>query len=248
MFGKTVQEQIRLRDSLARFFAGDAIDGIGFQAVVTQKNLIPRTALDAVGLTDSLVPQAIFRVVAPDSFALDDANILKWLFKPVLEDSVEISAAYLTPGGNFTTWAVNTRSGATTEYSNYEFNSFTKVGTRYLGASSTGLYELDGDTDAGNDIIAHIKSGLLQLGNSRFTAFRDAYLGMRGEGDFVLRLVTGTGIIYDYNLVASSLRSTKVPLGKGLRARYFAFELISTGQDFDLDTVEFLPLVSQRRV
>ena len=44
------------------------------------------------------------------------------------------------------------------------------------------------------------------------------------------------------------MKTTKVNLGKGLRARYFAFELVSTGQDFDLDTLEFIPLVAQRRV
>jgi hypothetical protein len=37
-------------------------------------------------------------------------------------------------------------------------------------------------------------------------------------------------------------------MGKGQRARYFAFELISAGQDFDLDTIEFVPIVVQRRV
>ena len=44
------------------------------------------------------------------------------------------------------------------------------------------------------------------------------------------------------------MKTTKVNMGKGLRARYFAYELISTGQDFDLDSVEFVPLVAQRRV
>jgi hypothetical protein len=45
-----------------------------------------------------------------------------------------------------------------------------------------------------------------------------------------------------------SMRSTKVHMGKGQRARYFSFELISTGGDFDLDTLEFVPIVVQRRV
>jgi hypothetical protein len=44
------------------------------------------------------------------------------------------------------------------------------------------------------------------------------------------------------------MRSTKFHMGKGQRSRYFAFELISAGQDFDLDTLEFVPLVVQRRV
>jgi transketolase len=42
--------------------------------------------------------------------------------------------------------------------------------------------------------------------------------------------------------------NTKFEIGKGIRARYFSFELTSTGQEFDLDSIEFLPIVNQRRV
>ena len=81
-----------------------------------------------------------------------------------------------------------------------------------------------------------------------FRSFKAAYLGMRGNGDVILKLDTGDGKTYTYQTVIQDMQSTKVRLGKGLRARYFSFELISTGQDFDLDTVEFIPLVAQRRV
>ena len=67
-------------------------------------------------------------------------------------------------------------------------------------------------------------------------------------GDIILKLDTGDGKTYTYQTVIQDMQSTKVRFGKGLRARYFSFELISTGPDFDLDTVEFLPLVAQRRV
>ena len=59
---------------------------------------------------------------------------------------------------------------------------------------------------------------------------------------------TGDGKTYTYAVVGKDMQTTKVHMGKGLRARYFAFELISTGQDFDLDDIEFMPLVAQRRV
>jgi hypothetical protein len=44
------------------------------------------------------------------------------------------------------------------------------------------------------------------------------------------------------------MKTARINIGKGIRARYFAFELISTGQDFDLDSLEFIPLVAKRRV
>jgi hypothetical protein len=173
---------------------------------------------------------------------------LQAIFSPEINEGLEITALYLAPGSEITTWAVNTRTAAVSEYTNFEFNSFAQMGNKYLAASSTGLYELVGDDDAGTDIIARIKSGLMQWGSSRFTLFKAAYLGVRGPGDFVLRMETGDGTTYDYSVTTTDMRTTKVRLGKGLRTRYFAFELISDGQDFDLDSIEFVPLVAERRV
>ena len=63
-----------------------------------------------------------------------------------------------------------------------------------------------------------------------------------------LKLHTGDGKTYAYKVNASSMRTTRVKFGKGLRSRYLSWELISEGADFDLDTVEFVPISSQRRV
>jgi hypothetical protein len=40
-----------------------------------------------------------------------------------------------------------------------------------------------------------------------------------------------------------------VKIGKGLRSRYWQFELVNIdGADFDLDTIEFHPVLLTRRV
>jgi hypothetical protein len=96
--------------------------------------------------------------------------------------------------------------------------------------------------------VAQIKSGFAQWAGTKLTGFKGAYLGVRGGGDYVLKLETGDGNTYIYAVSAKDMATTKITLGKGLRARYFAFELISTGQDFDLDTIEFVPLIAERRV
>ena len=72
--------------------------------------------------------------------------------------------------------------------------------------------------------------------------------GMRSDGTFILRVTTGEGDVYDYRFDALDMRTTRVPLGKGMRSRYVSFELISDGSDFDLESVEFIPLSSTRRV
>jgi hypothetical protein len=247
-YNRTITERIRLADTLANFFGADLVEGIGFSGTATPLAQFAGTITEGLGLAGTLTPQLVLRVVVTEDLELSDTQALRMLFQPTLTEGIQLSAAYLSSGGGVVTWAMNTRSGAVTEYDNYAFNSFARIGNSYLGASDTGLYELLGDDDAGASIVASIKSGFAQWAGTRLAMFKGVYLGIRGTGDFVLKLVTGDDKTYIYTVNAQSQKTTKVTTGKGLRARYWSFELVSTGQDFDLDTIEFVPVVSDRRV
>lgn len=247
-FSQSINDAIRLADALGRFFGGDIVEGIGVHETMigsAQRNAV----LDeGIGVLEAVSPRMVLRVTAAEEIGIDDAATLQMIYSGQITDGVEISAAYIAPSGSITTWAMNTRNAAISEYTNYEFNSFARIGNKYIGASSSGLYELVGDTDAGADIIATIKSGFAEWAGSKFAMFQGIYLGVRGTGDFVLKVITGDNSEYIYSVTAQSMKTTKITTGKGLRARYFAFELVSTGQDFDLDTIEFVPIASSRRV
>lgn len=243
-----LSQTFRLSDALLRFLGGDLADTHTITPATTPLWRPARSVADTATLTDALSSKLLLRLVLADGLEIADADLEQMVFGPTLVDGVTITAAYISPDNTVTTWAVNTRTGGTTEYTNYTFNSFASVGRKFLGASSAGLFELNGDTDDAAAIIADIKGGYAQFGGSRFTGFAAAYLGLRADGNFTFRLISGDGKTYDYLVKSHSMTTTKVNMGKGLRARYFAYELISTGQDFDLDSVEFVPLVAQRRV
>lgn len=248
VYGLSLTQTIGLVDALTQFLGAEASDSLSLEHTELATYLAIASLAETVGVAPALTPLLLLRVDLEDGVEVTPAEALTMLFKPTLADGVEISAAYIEPGGGLTTWAMNTRTGAVSEYDNYGFNSFAAVGNIYLGASSTGLYELHGEDDVGDDIVARIKSGFLQFGGTHLSRLKSAYLAVRGEGDFVLRIETGHGDTYDYAVSTRDMRSTKVHMGKGQRARYFSFELISEGQDFDLDTLEFVPVVVQRRV
>jgi hypothetical protein len=190
---------------------------------------------------------AVVRVTTVEPVEITATSLLQLLYSQTLNDTIELEVLLRTPQG-VTTWAMNTRTGAVTQYDNFAFNSFAQLGRRYLGAADDGLYELVGDDDEGNPIIATLKSGALQMHETRPHGLRAVYLGINGEGEFFLRLTGGTGETYLYRVQAREMENTKVWTGKGLRHRYLTYELISTGQDFDLDTIEFVPMRPRRRV
>lgn len=247
-YGMRWTDAVRLTDRLLRFVGGDVAETIALTSSWIPRMRARKQVSEGITLADTLTPKFLLSAVARDDIELDAQSLLQMLFQPTLRETIEISAAYLSPGGGFTAWAMNTRTAAVTEYDNFAFNSFARIGNKYIGATETGLYELNGDTDDGDPIVSRIKSGFMQFGGVQLSRLKAAYIGMRGEGDFVLRIETGDGARYDYAVSTRNLRTAKVHMGKGQRARYFSFELIGTGADFDLDSIEFVPLVVQRRV
>lgn len=245
--GVVISEQLSLLDSLTSFFGASVSEVLAVVDTLVSKRRFAPTINETPTISETLDRALLLHVVANENLSITPEQALQMFFSPTLNESMEISGAYLD-SESMTTWVVNVTTGAVSEYSNFNFNSFARVGQKYIAASSTGIYELDGDTDAGADIIARIKGGMMQIGQSKFSSFKGIYLGVRGGGDFVLKIETGDGKTFVYSVEAKTMQTTRVHHGKGLRARYFSYELISTGQDFDLDSIEFVPLVAQRRV
>lgn len=245
-------EAIIVDEALARFFGASFRDSIGFTSTLSPLWQYNKTIAEEFDVTDKMTPQLIIRVDMRGGLEITDEEVVRMIYKgDWLEDKFSISACYVDPGGGFTTWVINTRTSAVTEYKNFNFNSIVQMGGRFLGATSDGLYILEGPLDDGASIPTRIKSGLFALGGSHFTSFKAAYLGLRVRDnveDFLLKLHSGDDREYVYRLRPEHMMTTKINLGKGLRARYFSWELITPGEDYDLDSVEFVPIVSKRRV
>jgi hypothetical protein len=249
-YGWSVLERIRAYDALSNFFHFE----VGETATITETMLgVGRhfAELDENLLAgDEVFPHLIISIEALDDGVFSDDFNIKMIYQPEVHEHIWFRVAIASPSGGITTWTVNTRTGAVTEYENFDFNSFAQSGVHYLAASSNGLYILDGDDDAGTSIVSRLKSGYLQFGGALYAGIKAAYLGVRAEAGstIYLKIETATEGTYVYKGVVQNEQTTKVRLGKGLRARYYSWELETVGQDFDLDTVEFIPLVAQRRV
>jgi hypothetical protein len=244
----SVIEQLTLAEAIARFIGAGVVEGLQVVETLTGVAAKPGSISDGIGVNDAISPKLLFRAIIDDGLEITDAQLLQTIFSAGIIEGIQLAAAYLAPSGSITTWAMNTRTAAVTEYTNYAFNSFARMGNKYLGATKDGLYELTGDDDAGSSIIADLKSGLAQFDGAHLASFKAAYIAVRGGGSYVLRIYTGDGNRYDYAVTADNMKTARIDMGKGIRARYFAFELISAGQDFDLESLEFVPLIAKRRV
>ena len=162
---------------------------------------------------------------------------------------------YMSPSGNSTTWAINLRTQAITEYKDFDFNSFVSKDRKYLGANGVGLFELNGNQDVFANVLAKIGGGYFQANQMKQAGLKGVYLGVGGQGPqtqgtWLLKLIMGDGREMIYKATSNpGLMVSKVNIGKGLRANYMSWELQNfDGQDFDLDKIEFIPMMSGRRV
>jgi hypothetical protein len=155
-------------------------------------------------------------------------------------------------------WVLSGR--AASEYRNYPFNGFVEFprgSKHYYGTSDDGLYLLEGPTDDGCPIDAHIKTHLMDYGTGVYKRGPDIYVGMTSGKHVLLKVTTihpRTGErrtdIYTQTVVpGSNLKSNHLRVGMGLKSRYWQWELANVdGGDFEIDEIAWMPLQLDRRI
>lgn len=146
-------------------------------------------------------------------------------------------------------WVVSEK-GQSSRYEGYEFNSFSKLGSRYYGMKADGLYLLEGEDDDGTPIKASIGLGMMDFGTSALKRIANCYIGLSSSGTAYLKVIANDEeYIYAVRRDDPYMATQRVDIGKGIRANYMTFELYnSDGCDFELSSVDFAAVALDRRI
>jgi hypothetical protein len=147
-------------------------------------------------------------------------------------------------------WVVNLDTGASSQYEQYNFNSFLSLDGVDYGVASDGIYKLEGDDDNGEEIKAVAVLPKSDFGDSRIKHVPHFYAGIASTGQMILK-VEADGKTYYYDAKGSSetLKNQRFDIGKGLDGTYWQLTLLNRdGCDFDLDSIEWTPAARQRRI
>jgi len=155
----------------------------------------------------------------------------------------------------FTGWVMNTEGDkAISEYTNYPFNSFCELDGQYLGASEDGLFLLEGADDDGDPIDASVLTMMTDFNSTHMKRVPTAYIGYTSDGTMVLRVRAVSGGELREHWFTATQRTANAPreqviqLGRGIRSRYWQFELANVdGADFEIDKLELYPVYLSRR-
>jgi hypothetical protein len=232
-YGKVVLEDIGLNDALAALSA--------FSHLVT----------DSFAMDD--VPSSVgtMLITVGETVVLDDTLSISQTINGLINEGITFSVALTLDGETYLAWVMNTETYGVTNYENFRFNSMCGFNGAYYATDGTKIYRLDGQTDDGAAIDAEISLGASDFGSAFLKRMERAYLGLRADGQMVLKVITDEKAEDWYTLesVPSALGESHVKIGKGLKARYWRLALRNKGgSDFTLDSLRLLPLKLSRRV
>lgn len=149
----------------------------------------------------------------------------------------------------FDGWAYNLNTGAGTQYEQFKFNSFGKLGDQYYGLNETGIYLLSGADDAGTDIDAVVTLGKTDFGDSALKTIPVVYAGARSEREMLMTVDVDQFPQYEYTFIGTTgeLAPVRVKLGRGLKGLYWTFEFRNKdGAYMEIDMLD-IPITSTSR-
>lgn len=146
-------------------------------------------------------------------------------------------------------WVANLDTGASSRYADFAFNSYGMLDGKYMAARDDGIYLLQGTSDDGVPIQTAMDFGRLDFSTSALKRVTNAYIGVSSDAQLVLKVVVGEETyVYTARTSSEELQMQRFDLGKGLRSTYFDFVLHGNGAQFDLASIEFVPLPLRRRI
>ncbi len=236
----------------------------GVATALQALNLLVVTMQGGVVVAADLLPEVLLSAEMIEQLSVGSALALSAVVEAAMQAAARAGSALGTrggpggpggpgdpgAGGDTQVWVVNLDSNASTSYSNYDYNSFARIGDRFYGASDFGLFELAGDDDAGAPIEASISLGKLGFGTKALKTISEAYVGMAGEAELYVKVIAeGREFIYKARGFGPELKQRRVEVGRGLSASYLTVELFNKdGADFEIDSVQFRVADLKRKI
>lgn len=147
---------------------------------------------------------------------------------------------------------MNLEGEGVTEYTNFAFNSFAYFNGHYIAANGSGIYELTGDNDAGDDIDAVFRTPQEDANVPHLKRPEDVYIGAKSDDDLAVSVLVDGNVTYEASNLAgktTGIVTRKSKVGKGAKSRYWAVQVENVnGCDFVVETMELNMKAVTRKV
>lgn len=167
------------------------------------------------------------------------------------EGSSYTSAAAPSTAAAGETWVLDLDSNSSRRYTNYDLTSYARIGGNYYGANASGVFLLDGDTDAGTDIAAWFDPGRQDFNSTLRKRMEAAYITAGSPKPMKVTITDDAGNAYDYETRRADpeVKQQRFDVGRGLDGVYLGFKFANTeGAQFEIAGYELMAVETTRRL
>jgi hypothetical protein len=181
------------------------------------------------------------QVVADADIFFGGAGVIAFIDPQILEilgDGGVLFGGEAVDPGVFETYVLTGARSEPSIYSNFSFNSYAKYRNQYFGAGPEGVYLLEGEDDAGDDIHSGIRIGPINFGTDREKRLRLLRCGGK-TWEAQVRVSNGNGSAGYYDVEGG-----RAAVSREVQGREITIEI----SDFEsLDHLEIVPLILSKR-
>ena len=246
--GQLVSEIIYLLDRVDSGIRMVIAEIITLTDSLDDKGILANLIIELINVDDISASNRALYASLVDALIISEDSSTTAEFSALLEDIVRF---IVTTGKNtdFIAYLLATETSAVSTYTNYNFTGTAILDNQLLMINENGLYKQEGATDLTEEITARIQTAAMDWGTSYRKRCLHVYIGLVSDGGMILK-VSPDGrqtAYYEIKRQTDNLQTQRITLGKGLSGKYWQFELI-TESDFDLESLDFMPVMLSRRI
>ncbi len=195
---ESVNEAFVLTDvslSAYQFIIGEVLSAVDSAGVITA---FVDCVQELLGMEDAASACARVGAALGESLVLTETISSRGTLYDAVYDTLRMNPGVELSGEVYECYVLSTPEFHPSMYSGFDFNSYCVFENRAFGANDTGIYELTGDTDAGNPIHTGVILSETDFGSRNYKRFRKGYVGISGTSPvMILECEDGTRKVYD---------------------------------------------------
>lgn len=135
----------------------------------------------------------------------------------------------------------NVKANASTQYTNFNYNSMVSFKGNFFCANSSGLYKITGGDDDNTNIISYFEPLTTDFGIDEEKRIRSVYLAMEADGDMSLKVTTELSSQETYAIpVSSGQQARKINIKRTQKGRWWTFQIYGNGVIYSIDEIRAL--------
>lgn len=145
-------------------------------------------------------------------------------------------------------YAVNVKNAALTEYTGFPFNHIVRFNGQTIAFSDAGAVTLGGGLDdlAEIDAVAELAPSDFETAHLKRMPY--IYVGAKTNAAMLVSMIADEAEMVA-SLTATNGRTRRAKMARGVKARYWAAKIQNkNGEDFAVDSIEYLPMTLGRKV